>query len=73
MHMVLRFIPSTSDVAGLRRAVLHCLSVSTGAICGRNIMHHPLTMNAEGANKHLTHPGLSLQLSQEVYYSTDSY
>ncbi len=38
----------------------------------RNIMH-PLTMNAEGANQHLMHPGLSLQLSQEVYYRTDSY
>ncbi len=48
----------TSDVAGLRKAVLDSVG-------------HPLTMNAESANQHLMHPGLSLQLSQEVYYSTD--
>ncbi len=36
-------------------------------------VRHSLTTNVEGANQHLMHPGLSLQLSQEVYYSTDSY
>ncbi len=47
-------VAPTSDVAGLRRAVLDSVG-------------HPLTTNAEGTNQRLMHPGLSLQLSQEVY------
>jgi len=53
---------------------LCCLPIRAWAksVVGISYNVHPLTTNAEGANQHLLHPGLSLQLSQEVYYSTDS-
>ncbi len=79
--MVVRFIPPTLDVAELRRAVLDSDLLGISLVprpgstqfsqegLGTRLVGHPLTTNAEGANQHLIHPGLSLQLSQEVYYT----